>query len=173
MDRQNLVGGNFLQALHRATGPSDFEESHYPVAAQPEMDSFVTGREIASGGTDVTVLFAARLADQPQTSADPVPVARASNGVHKQPVIAVAPLVEQDESGPVVAINSDVDGAVIVQVTEGRPPGLQRLMEGCAALRGDIIELAALITHEQQRFAVLYRRLGELDVVHYVALADE
>jgi len=79
----------------------------------------------------------------------------------------------KDDGGRVVAVDGDIQAAIIIEIAYGQAARRERDAEGLAAGGGHVLEVAATVDEQRGRFQIFDPGLREGDVIHDVALRDD
>src|SRR5450631_3215237 len=106
IQQQNLAGANAVDRLLLPAGPLDLDASKGCVA-QPEIQTRVARAEVTSVGIDFPQLGPAS-GGHPHLRADPEMIALAAAGAERDPMIAIAPVIAQQQRAPAGIAHHDV-----------------------------------------------------------------
>src|SRR5438477_12061180 len=133
------------------------------------MRSLVACRQITSGSVHKCKSLRSILGHQTKPDADSIPVADRPNQVDQEPVISVS-LVAENNCWAIIAVDGNVDKAVVVEVSECSAAGGDWDLKCRTALRRYIAKSTPVVSQQNRRFEVTETRLRQFDVIHHVAL---
>src|SRR5450432_1775212 len=141
IQQQNLAGANAVDRLLLPAGPLDLDASKGCVA-QPEIQTRVAGAEVTSVGIDFPQLGPAA-AGHPHLRADPETIALAAAGAERDPMIAIAPVIAQQQRAPAGIGHHDVQVAVVVEIRHRQTAAHVLDAKRRTAFRRDVAKTAA------------------------------
>src|SRR5215467_108663 len=120
LHRHNLIGGDGLEVLHNSTGPADFDQLRLRRRSQPEVSAFIACGNVTARGAHKRCLLLAIFGRQANLRSNAVAIAGGTDQVQREPVVQVVAHVTQNQRVAIVAIDSNVDRTVVVEVAECR-----------------------------------------------------
>src|SRR6185312_1977934 len=169
---QNLIRGNVRKLLHLPARPMNLDQLDRARAPQSEMNALVAGREITPGRGHHRVLLLSTFRNNFHSRADAVMIARYADCVDQNPMIFSRPVLRYHRR-PVVIVQDNIHIPVVIQIAESRSARGQFFPEETSRTRRNIGKISTNIPQQQRRLQIMYGRLRQLNVVHYVALRNK
>src|ERR1039457_1022625 len=169
IQQQNLAGANAVDRLLLPAGPLDLDAGKGCVA-QPEIQTHVAVAEVTSVRIDFPQLGPAA-AGHPHLRADPETIALAAAGAERDPMIAIAPIIAQQQRAPAGIAHHDVQVAVVVEIRHRQAAAHVLDAKRRTAFRRDVAKMAAAkVPVEQVSLTVRKARVEECHIIDHVSV---